>query len=254
VHLADGIVSNPALLAGLGLIGGAGFVSAARRSLRADARTVAWTGTLGAFALAVQALNVPLLPGASAHAIGAGLLTMALGPARAIVALGAVLIVQALLLADGGITALGVNLLNLAVLPALIVHSSRVLLAPRLGLPIAAAIGTALGTVAGASSLALTLVLGAAAPLALTFGWLVGVQALAGLAEGVITAMIVRRLVGSAPALLEGSEHGSPASSEPWRGLRWAALAIALTVLLIPLASSQPDALESVIERLRAEP
>jgi cobalt/nickel transport system permease protein len=254
VHLADGIVSNPALLLGLDLVGGAGFVIAARRTLGADARAVAWIGTLGAFALAVQALNVPLVPGASAHAIGAGLLTLALGPARAIVALGAALIVQALLFADGGITVLGVNLLNLAVLPALLVHACRRALAPRLGLPAAAAIGTTLGTVAGATSLALTLVVGAGAPLALTFGWLVGVQTLAGIAEGALTAMIVRRLIGHAPALLERPQPAAASGSERWRGLRWAALAIVVTLLLIPLASSQPDALESVIERLQAQP
>jgi cobalt/nickel transport system permease protein len=254
VHLADGIVNSPALLAGLNLVGGAGFVIAARRTLGADARAVAWIGTLGAFALAAQALNVPLVPGASAHAIGAGLLTLALGPARAIVALGAVLIVQALLFADGGVTALGVNLLNLALLPALAVHACRRLLAPRLGLPAAAAIGTALGTIAGATSLALTLVLGAGAPLALTFGWLVGVQTLAGIAEGVLTALIVRRLVGHAPALLLRSEPPASSGLELWRGLRWAALAIAVTLLLIPLASSRPDALESVLERLQASP
>jgi len=213
-------------------------------------------GTLGAFALAIQALNVPLVPGASAHAIGAGLLAIALGPARAIVALVAVLVVQALLFADGGITVLGINALNLAVLPVLLVHGTRRLLEPRLGLAVATTIGTVLGSVAGAISLSGALILGAAAPVAITLGWLVGVQALSGLAEGVLTAMAVRKLAGRAPALVSTptARTETPAGAPVGRGIAWTALAIGLTLALLPLASSQPDALEAVIEQLRATP
>lgn len=253
MHLADGILTNPAVLLGLDVAGGAGFVLAARRALVGSARDVAWTGTLGAFALAIQALNVPLVPGASAHAIGAGLLAVALGPARAILALGAVLLVQALLLADGGITALGINLLNLAVLPVLVVHAARLVLEPRLGLPVAAAIGTAAGTVIGGASLAAALVLGADAPLGLTFGFLVGVQAVAGCIEGVLTALAVRHLRGRAPALVS-RDVTSSAPAHAWRSVAWAALAVGIAVALLPLASRQPDALESVLQRIQAAP
>ena len=253
MHLADGILADPAVLLGLNVAGGAGLVLAARRQANDSARDIAWTGTLGAFALALQALNVPLVPGASAHAVGAGLLTLALGPARAVVALTAVLVVQSLLLADGGVTVLGINILNLAVLPVLVMHACRTLLSARIGLPATAAIGTALGAIVGASSLALTLVLGARAPAGLTFGFLVGVQALAGVVEGLLTAAAVRHLMGRAPALLVRTE---PAERSPvaFRGLLWTAVALGVTVALLPLASSQPDALEAVLERLGNAP
>jgi cobalt/nickel transport system permease protein len=249
VHLADGVLTDPAVLVGLNLAGAAGFVLALRRSLRDETHTVAWTGTLGAFALAIQALNVPLVPGASAHAIGAGLLTIALGPARAVLALTAVLLVQALLFADGGVTVLGINVLNLALLPALAVYAARRLFEPRFGLAVATMLGTLLGSIAGALGLSAALVLGAAAPLVLTLGWLLGVQALAGLVEGALTAMAVRRLVARAPALI-----AAPPSAPFGRGLAWTALAIGVTLALLPLASDQPDALEAVLARLRAGP
>ncbi len=104
-------------------------------------------------------------------------------------------------------------------------------------------------------SLALTLIVGANAPPALTFGWLVAVQALAGIIEGTLTAMAVRKLVGRAPGLLV-RQRSEPSLARPElrRGWLWAALALVLVVAAIPLASSRPDALENVISRLRAEP
>jgi cobalt/nickel transport system permease protein len=251
VHLADGILADPVLLVGLNAVGAAGVAVALRKASVSDGREAAWVGTLGAFVLAVQALNVPLGPGVSAHAIGAGLLSVTLGPARAVLALTGVLIVQALLLADGGVSALGINALNLAIVPVVCVHAARRLLGPT---PAAVAIGTALGSVAGASSLALTLVIGSGAPPALTFGLLVGIQALAGVAEGVLTALSLRALERRAPALVRGRAPGVATEPITRRGLALAALAIGFALALIPLASSRPDALEAVLERLRPAP
>jgi cobalt/nickel transport system permease protein len=261
VHLADGVVSQLPLVVASNLLGACGVGAACARAFDGDRRGVTWTGTLAAFVLAAQALNVPLVPGASAHAIGAGLLCFALGPARAIVAMFAVLLVQALLFADGGITVLGINALTMAVLPISTVALFRRLL-PRS--PAGAAwLGTLTGNTLGALVLSSLLVAGAGTPAALTFGWLLGVQALAALVEGALTALAVRRLAARAPALLNGpGQRGLPLAldelpaSEP-RGVwafRAAALALVLTVALLPLASSRPDALEVVLEHLQATP
>ncbi|HMR77969.1 MAG TPA: energy-coupling factor ABC transporter permease, partial [Polyangiaceae bacterium] len=98
MHLPDGIVSSPAILVGAALVS-AGVVSASvTRVAKSDrAQQLAWTGTLAAFALAVQAVNVPAAPGVSAHALGASLLTLLLGPASAVLALATVVLLQALL-------------------------------------------------------------------------------------------------------------------------------------------------------------
>lgn len=256
MHLADGIVTNGPLLVGLDLLGAAGVAAALSRSVGRDARRVAWTGTLAAFVLAAQAINVPMVPGASAHVIGAGLLALALGPAEAIVAMTAVLLVQALMFGDGGITTLGLNVLDMAVLPAVVVHALRRLFGEtRRGLSLAAFSGTLVGTVAGAAVLSGTLVLGAGAPARLTFGWIVGVQGVAGLLEGVLAAVAVRHLLGRAPALLARSSPVPPpldsgGAAESNRGLLWAVVAIGVLLVLLPLASNTPDALELVVQRL----
>lgn len=255
MHLADGIVSNAPLLVGLDLVGAAGVSVAVTRSVARDARRVAWTGTLAAFVLAAQAINVPMVPGASAHVIGAGLLALALGPSEAIVAMTAVLLVQALLFGDGGITTLGLNVLDMAVLPVLVVHGLRRLLGEsKRALTWTAFTGTLVGTMAGAAVLSTTLVFGAGAPARMTFAWIVGVQGIAGLIEGVLAAIAVRHLMGRAPGLLARRAEAPldrTATRESQRGLVWAAVAIAVALVLLPLASTQPDALEVVVQHLR---
>jgi cobalt/nickel transport system permease protein len=264
VHLADGIVTHAPAIVSMNLLGTCAVAAAVSSSLKQGTRGAAWTGTLAAFVLAAQALNVPVLPGASAHVIGSGLLALALGPARAIVAGFAVLLVQALLLADGGITVLGVNALNIAVIPALAVDACRRLFGDsRRGLTLAAVVGVLFGNLAGAASLSFALTAGAGAPAALTFPWLLGVQALAGIGEGALTALAVRSLLTRAPALLcrrgRGSvapraldnDDASPETGAKSATLRAVAIALGVVIALLPLASASPDALEVVLEHVR---
>ena len=143
MHLADGIVSQTSLVMGLNGAGALAAAWAVRSAVRGGHARVAYAGTLAAFVFAAQAVNVPLLPGASAHVIGTTLLTLTVGPALAIAAMLSVLLVQALAFADGGLTVLGVNLLNMAVLPALAVVGLRRLLPnSERGLKLTAILGT----------------------------------------------------------------------------------------------------------------
>jgi cobalt/nickel transport system permease protein len=252
VHLADGIVSQTPLVLCLELGGAAGVAGALFR-LRGSRVMPAWTGTLAAFVLVAQALNFPIVPGASAHVVGTALLTLTLGPARAIVALCAVLLVQALMFADGGVLVIGVNALTMALIPAIVVHSLRRLAGdtPR-GLAIAAVLGTALGNLAGALVLSAALVSGARAPFAMTAGWIVSIQTLAGVVEGVLTAGAVGELARRAPALVH--ELGTPPRSENRRQLGAAMLLVSVGALALfaalPHKSALPDALELVLARL----
>lgn len=244
MHLADGILQSPPLLVGLNATGAAAIAFTLRGRFE-RARSAVYTGTLAAFVLALQAVNVPLVPGASAHVIGAGLLTLTLGPAYAVLALLAVLTAQALLFADGGITVFAFNALNIAVLPVLAVHTCRRIFgeSPR-RLAASALVGTVLGNVVGALSLSTALALGAAAPIRIALPWLVGVQALAGLIEGVLTALAVLHLCRKAPTLIAAQE------SQPiplGRALGWGGLAVGLALVLTQFSSSTPDALEHVL-------
>jgi len=266
VHLADGIVSDPAVLL-LGNLLGAGAlgVAVARARLRCP-RYAAWTGTLAAFVLAAQAINLPLLPGASAHVMGAGLLTLTLGPGGAALGLFVVLVAQALLLGDGGLTVLGINTLNIAILPVLAVSGARYVFGEsRRGLMASAFVGTVLGNALAGSSLAAVLIFGAHAAPRLTTYWLVGAQSATGIVEGLLTALAVRHLLGAAPRLLrsevgllgpEALDHDAAAPGGAWARplFRAAAVGLCVAVALLPFATSAPDALEVVLRHLEMSP
>lgn len=251
MHLGDGVVDDVLLLGSIGAVGGVALWGALRRSVLEDRHLISWTGALGAFVLAAQAINVPLVAGASVHLIGASLLALCLGTATATVTLTAILVIQALLLGDGGITALGVNILTLAVLPVLALGAARRVWSGDSGrsLVISAWVGTVVGHLLTATTLAAVLVLGADAPSQLTFAWLVGVHGLAGIIEGGLTASVVYRLRHLAPALSAAGNRGLDAPVRT-RGLGWVGALVVVAVTLLPFASSQPDALETLLERL----
>jgi len=254
VHLADGVFTEPAVVAGLDLVGAGALGIAVRHADARDGRVTAFTGTLAAFVLAAQAINVPVLPGTSAHVIGATLVTLAVGPARAVIALTAVLIIQALVLGDGGITVLGINVLDLAVLPTLSVELvARVLGRSGLALRTTAVLGTLLGNVAGASALAAALVVGAGASARIAFPWLVGVHALTGLVEGILTALALGELERRAPDLLYSPSPESRDRPRSYRAaIAWTAVGIGVATALLPLTSAKPDALERFLAEPRA--
>jgi cobalt/nickel transport system permease protein len=250
MHLADGIVTSPTLLVGVNLVGAGAVAVAARRVDMEDGRRVAWAGMLAGFLLAAQAVNVPLLPGTSAHVIGTSLVTLAVGPALGIVAIAAVLLVQAFAFGDGGITVLGANVLTMGVIPALsVAFAARVFGLSGRGRVLTTVLGTLMGSTLGAAALAALLVLGAGGAPRVAFPWLVGVQGLASVAEGLLTAMAIGGLPSNHRLLRPSPEKPEGTGS----AFAWTAIAIGVAVLLVPFASKAPDALERVIPRLSSE-
>ena len=122
MHVPDGFLDARTLAAtaGLAVVGLGLALREVRRNL--PPRRVPLIGLAAAFVFAAQMLNFPVAAGTSGHLIGAALAAVLLGPAAAIVAMTAVLLLQALMFADGGITALGANVLNLAVIAPLAAH------------------------------------------------------------------------------------------------------------------------------------
>lgn len=121
MHLGNGAVTPECAVfaatvaaAGLGL---AAF--SARRE--AIARPWLTAGVLGSAVFAAQMINLPVLPFSSGHLVGGVLLAIALGPGRGALTMAIVLALQAFLLGDGGVLALGVNIINMALLPAAVV-------------------------------------------------------------------------------------------------------------------------------------
>ena len=116
MHMSDGLVNVPTAGA-FGLIAAVGLaiaVSRARADL--DDRTAPMAGLVTAFVFAVQMINFPILPGASGHLLGGALVAILVGPWVGALCIAIVLVVQALLFADGGLTALGTNITNMALI------------------------------------------------------------------------------------------------------------------------------------------
>ena len=118
MHIPDGFVSGPVNLSSAVVAAAAVGISTWRASREAEQQpqTVPLLATTGAFVFAGQMLNFPIGGGTSGHFLGAAAVAALLGPWRACLVMTLVVVLQALMFADGGISALGTNILNMAVI------------------------------------------------------------------------------------------------------------------------------------------
>jgi cobalt/nickel transport system permease protein len=116
VHIPDGFLSTPVWAAlDVAAVPAIGYM--ARRAQRTfDESRVPLLGVMGAFVFAAQMINFPVGVGTSGHLVGSALLAYTVGPAAASVVMTAILAIQALVFQDGGVLALGANLINMAVI------------------------------------------------------------------------------------------------------------------------------------------
>ena len=128
MHMSDGIVNAPiSLLFGVIAVAALGICAwKAREEL--DERAVPLAGLVAAFIFAVQMVNFPILPGVSGHLLGGALAAILVGPFTGALCVAIVLIVQALLFADGGVSALGTNITNMSVIGVAAGYATAVLL------------------------------------------------------------------------------------------------------------------------------
>ena len=255
MHIPDGFLGAGTLLASA--VVSTAALSLALRALKRDlpARRVPLIGLTAAFVFAAQMLNFPVAAGTSGHLIGATLATVLLGPAAAIVTMTAVLLLQCLMFADGGLMALGANVLNLAVIAPLTAWvvlwpvrrrsnvGDRALLA-------AAGFAAWCSTVAAALACALELATSGVVALRPAVYAMGGVHMLIGLGEAVITMLVLAVVVRARPELIE-VRNRAPAAGAAGPRRRYAApIAIAAMVLAAPFASRLPDGLERVAAEL----
>ena len=215
MHIADGVITDPAVLAGTWILGGGGILVASRAFARDQGEErAALVGVLGAFVFAAQMVNFPLLGlPVSTHLVGTGLITCLLGPAAAIVVIAAVLLVQALLLQDGGVIAYGANALNLAVAGALaaaiVIRAVPARIRGHGAVGAAAAVAAVFASTAACS---LELILGADLDPRLVIAGLGTSQALSAVWEGAITVLslaAIRAILGRGTPVWPSA--GSPA-------------------------------------------
>jgi cobalt/nickel transport system permease protein len=214
MHMSDGIVSAPISLLFAAIAIGALGLCAWRAREELDERTVPLAGLVAAFIFAVQMVNFPILPGVSGHLLGGALAAILVGPFTGALCVGIVLVVQALLFADGGVTALGTNITNMAVIGVAAGYSLAVVLYRlarrwRHDVPVPVVGGIAfvsavVGTVCAAMGFVLEYWLGGAASTSLgtVAGFMFGTHVLIGIGEGVITALTVVAVVRARPDLV----------------------------------------------------
>src|SRR6476659_5422669 len=116
MHISNGIVNGPVSAAFAGLALAALAVAVAKGRADLNDRLAPMAGLVAVFIFAVQMLNFPVLPGVSGHLLGGALAAALVGPWVGALCVSVVLVVQALVFADGGITALGLNIFNMALL------------------------------------------------------------------------------------------------------------------------------------------
>jgi len=209
MHMSDGLINAPVsvIFAGVAVVGMAAAMVGARRDL--DDRTAPMAGLVAAFVFATQMLNFPILPGVSGHLLGGALAAILVGPWVGALCVGIVLAVQALVFADGGLTALGANITNMALIGVAAGFATALLLRPlaargRTGLMVVCFAAAFVNTVVASAGFILQFALGgdAAFSLGAVAGSVLGLHCLIGIGEGVITALTVGAVAAARPDLV----------------------------------------------------
>jgi cobalt/nickel transport system permease protein len=216
MHIPDGFL-DPGVAAATGVVA-AGVVAYGLKRVdrELDEERVPLLGVTAAFIFAVQMLNFPVAGGTSGHLMGAALATVLLGPWLACLVLAVVLTAQAFVFADGGISALGANVLNMGIVGALcagflVVWARHLLPRTRTAFLGAVAGGAWLAVMAGATATALELALSGTVPLETVLPAMLGVHALIGIGEAVITVAAVGAVLAARPDLVAVGSLEAPA-------------------------------------------
>jgi cobalt/nickel transport system permease protein len=272
VHIPDGFLDvKTATAAGVLAAVGVGVALTMTRRRHGE-RTAPLMGVACAFIFAAQMVNFPIPGGSSGHLLGGTLAAAVLGPWAGILVISVVLLVQALLFQDGGVTALGANIVNMGLIGA---GLSYVIYAA-----IRRLIGGMRGVVAGAvpaawfsvvlSALACSAELAAGGDFALPT--VLNVMLLAhvyiGVGEAAVTGLVLAAIIKSRPDLIHRADGVEPVGDPASEALPAARLghgvqivvaglcaALAVAVFLSPLASEAPDGLDAAAAKLdMAEP
>lgn len=206
-------------------------------------------GIMAAFIFAAQMINFPVAGGTSGHLIGGVLAAVTLGPWGGILVMASVVGVQGLLFQDGGLLVMGANIFNMGVLPVLIGYGlyRAVVSRPKVVRLITVGVAAWLSVMAGALFTGLQLWLSGTSPLQIVMPAMLGIHALIGMGEALITTAAIAFIQQTRPGLIDDQE------TEPKGGRGWilAGALTALAVIMIsPFASADPDGLEHVAERL----
>ena len=261
MHIPDGYLS-PSTCAVLYAGAVAGWYAALKRLKRAlHTRMIPLISVFAAFSFVVMMFNLPLPGGTTGHALGVTISVIVLGPSGAVLAISIALAIQALFFGDGGISTLGANCFNMAIVASLVAYASYRLIAAGAGIAskrrvVAAAIAGYLAVNAAALIAAIEfgiqpalfhdgrgMPLYAPYPLSIAVpAMMIGHLTLAGVAEAAISAGLVAYLQAADPGLLRNTAGVLPATEAvsaimpaATNSLRRLWIAVALLMVLTPL-------------------
>ncbi|WP_328769329.1 energy-coupling factor ABC transporter permease [Streptomyces sp. NBC_00286] len=212
MHVPDGFINAPVSLA-TGVIA-AGAVATSLRGARRelDERTAPLAGLVAAFIFAVQMLNFPVAAGTSGHLLGGALAAILVGPYTGVLCVSVVLLMQGILFADGGLTALGVNITIMAVVTTVVAYAVfrglvKLLPKKRRSITVSAFIAAVLSVPASAAAFTLLYAIGGTTdvPIGQVLTAMVGVHVLIGIGEAAITALTVGAVIAVRPDLVYGA-------------------------------------------------
>ncbi|MFE5811309.1 energy-coupling factor ABC transporter permease [Streptomyces sp. NPDC056491] len=212
MHVPDGFINAPVSVAAGVVAAAAVAVSlrGARREL--DERTAPLAGLVAAFIFAVQMLNFPVAAGTSGHLLGGALAAILVGPYTGVLCVSVVLLMQGILFADGGLTALGVNVTVMGVVTVVLAYAVfrgllGILPPTRRSVTVAAFVGALLSVPAAAAAFTAVYAVGGTTdvPIGKVLTAMVGVHVLIGIGEAAITAATVGAVIAVRPDLVHGA-------------------------------------------------
>ena len=254
MHVPDGFM-NVTMSAATGVISFGTLWAYIRsaKDLIAD-KFIALTGMMAAFIFVLLKINFPIAAGTSGHLLGGALAVIVLGPRLGLICLSVVVIIQSLLFADGGLSALGVNVLNMAIVTSatswfIVKYWIKFIGKNKTSIVSVSVLAGILSVVF--SSIAFTIQYAIGGTISIPVGTvllaMVTTHFIIGFGEGIITALIITLLIRVRPDLIYAYER----SDENTTKVSFYGLFIILILLLslvTPFASSSPDGLESVAE------
>jgi cobalt/nickel transport system permease protein len=250
MHIPDGMLDTKTLVGGWVAAAPAVSVAVGRARRRMTDGRLVLMSVLAALIFALQMLNFPVAGGTSGHFAGGALAAILLGPWPAVLIMSSVLAIQAFFFADGGVTALGANIVNMAIVAPFIgwwVYSLAVRVSDTRAGRVAGSFAAGwLACVAAALGAGLMVWISGAAPLVAVVGAMGFWHALIGIGEGLVTAGLVSYVHSVRPELMKAdTEIIRP------RGLAVSLGVVAIVAAALSfLASSSPDGLEAVAKQL----
>lgn len=262
MHAPDGfLTAGTAAATGVISVGTVGVALRQAKETLKD-KMVPLAGITAAFVFAAQMFNFPVAAGTTGHLLGGALAAILLGPHVGALVVTIVVVVQALAFADGGLTALGYNVLNMAIVTAYGGWAfyrlfRRFLPTNATGVIVSTGLAALVSVVLSAMAFSIEWLFGASAaiPFDTVFGSMVGVHVLIGIGEGVISALVVGAVLASRPDLVYGAQDlGDDQLAErtrvPARTFVIGGLIVAFlfAVVVSQFAVDNPDGLERVAE------